>query len=68
MNGWDECILTVTVVLIWYFPKIRVPQYRSQYIRVLIIGTPTRVPLILENPHIAIIVVCIFFSTPAVPA
>ena len=36
----------------WYFPKIRGPQYRPQYIIVLIIGTPKKVPLILGNPHI----------------
>ena len=37
---------------IWYFPKIKVPQYRPQYIIVLIMGTTKRVPLILGNPYI----------------
>ena len=34
---------------LWQFPQIRVPQYRPQYTIVLIIGIPTKVPLILGN-------------------
>ena len=37
---------------IWYFPKIRGPQYRPKNTIVLIIGTPEMVPLILGNPHL----------------
>ena len=36
---------------IWYFPKIRGPQYRPQNTIILNIGTPKKVPLILGNPH-----------------
>ena len=31
----------------WYFPQIGGPQYRPQNTRILIIGTPKKVPLIL---------------------
>ena len=37
---------------IWYFPKIRGPQYIPQHTIILVIGTPKKVPLILGNPHI----------------
>ena len=34
------------------FPKLGEPQYRPQYIIVLIMGTSKKVPLILGNPHL----------------
>ena len=36
----------------WYFPKIRVPQYRSQNTIILNMGTPKKVHLILGNSQI----------------
>ena len=52
--------------IIWYFPKIRVPQYRPQYIIVLIMGTPNKVPLIVGNPHIESPKVGLFRALPMV--
>ena len=42
---------------IWYFPKIREPQYRPQNTIVLNIGTPKKVPLILGNPHKGLLII-----------
>ena len=46
-----EMLLEILIMEIWKFPKIRGPQSRPQNTIVLIMGTPTKVPLILGNPQ-----------------
>ena len=46
----------------WWFPKIRVPQYRPPNTIILIIGTPKKVPTILGIPQLLLLTV-LFLNT-----
>ena len=61
-GNMTRCIPTFKRISFWdvefhgfgTVPKLGEPQYRPQYIIVLIMGAPKKVPLILGNPHLGL--------------